>query len=101
MPHDAPCLASLCERLSAHSSRLRFFRAGRRLSSEEARQLADIDQVRNAAVVALPDNERMLRLLESAGLRSLADEFFGVLRVYLFMARHAASTPHGRAPAAT
>jgi GNAT superfamily N-acetyltransferase len=149
---DAPRLASLCERLSAHTSRLRFRHVGRRLSSEEAVQLADIDQVSNAAVVALdadrvialgtlhrlgddpqaeltllvddayqgrglgrrllawliqaarerhyhlllgellPDNERMLRLLESAGLRSLADECFGVLRVYLFLAKHAART---------
>jgi GNAT superfamily N-acetyltransferase len=147
---DAPHLASLCERLSAYSSRLRFYRAGRRLSAEEALQLADIDQVSNAAVVALdadrvialgtlhrlgadaqaeltllvedayqgrglgrrllawligaarerhyhlllgellPDNERTLRLLESAGLRSLSDELFGVLRVYLFLPNHAA-----------
>jgi GNAT superfamily N-acetyltransferase len=33
----------------------------------------------------LPDNARTLRLLESAGLRSVADEFFGLLRVYLFL----------------
>jgi GNAT superfamily N-acetyltransferase len=149
-PDDAPRLASLCERLSAYSSRLRFFRPGRRLSSDEAVGLAEIDQVRNAAVVAvdadrvialgtlhrlgegrqaeltllvddayqgrglgrqllawligaarerhyhvllsemLPDNGRTLRLLESAGVRSVADEFFGLLRVYLFLERHAA-----------
>ena len=33
----------------------------------------------------LPDNARMLRLLESAGPPSIADDYFGVLRVYLFL----------------
>jgi GNAT superfamily N-acetyltransferase len=124
---------------------LRFFRAGRRLSPQEALGLSDIDHVRNEAIVALdadsvialgtlhqlgdhphaeltllvedayqggglgrhllemlievararqygslltellPDNERMLGLLESAGLPSIADDYFGVLRVYLFL----------------
>jgi hypothetical protein len=33
----------------------------------------------------LPENERMLGLLESAGVPSLADTYFGVLRVHLFL----------------
>jgi acetyltransferase len=145
VPEDAPRLASLCERLSAESSRLRFFRAGRRLSPQEALGLSDIDHVHNEVFVALdadrvialgtlhqlgdypqaeltllvddayqgaglgrrllgilieaarqrdyhsvlcellPDNDRMLGLLESAGLPSIADDYFGVLRVYLYL----------------
>jgi GNAT superfamily N-acetyltransferase len=142
---DAPQLAALCERLSAESSRLRFFRAGRKLTAQEALGIADIDRMSDEAIVALdghslsalgtlhqlgdeaqaevtllvedayqgrglgrylleqmiaaararhyrillaemlPDNDRVLRLLESAGLPSIADEYFGLLRVRLFM----------------
>jgi GNAT superfamily N-acetyltransferase len=142
---DAPRLSRLCERLSAESSRLRFFRAGRRLTPAEALALADIDHARNEAIVALdgesisalgtlhqlgdqaqaeltllvedayqgsglgrhllevmieaarerryrvllaetlPDNDRVVRLLETSGLPAIADEYFGVLRVQLFM----------------
>jgi RimJ/RimL family protein N-acetyltransferase len=35
----------------------------------------------------LPDNERMLRLLETAGPRTLVDPYFGVLRVLMFLRR--------------
>jgi GNAT superfamily N-acetyltransferase len=35
----------------------------------------------------MPDNDRMLQLLESAGLPCFADEYFGVLRVHLFLQR--------------
>jgi GNAT superfamily N-acetyltransferase len=35
----------------------------------------------------LPDNERMLRLLETAGLPTLVDPYFGVLRVLMFLRR--------------
>ena len=149
VPADAPRLAALCERLSAESSRLRFFRAGRRLTPQEALGLAEIDHHHNEAFVALdtervvalaslsrigddpqaevtllvddayqgsglgrhllgmlidaararhyrillaemlPENERMLGLLESAGVPSLADTYFGVLRVHLFLQREA------------
>jgi GNAT superfamily N-acetyltransferase len=142
---DAPRLSALCERVSEESSRLRFFRAGRRLTAREALSLADVDRERNEAFVALdadrvvalgslnqlgkdpaaeltllvddayhggglgrhllgrlidaartrqyrmllaemlPDNGRMLALLESCGLPSIADEYFGVLRVHLFL----------------
>jgi GNAT superfamily N-acetyltransferase len=35
----------------------------------------------------MPDNERMLQLLETAGLPYFADEYFGVIRVHLFLQR--------------
>jgi ribosomal protein S18 acetylase RimI-like enzyme len=35
----------------------------------------------------LPDNERMLRLLETAGPPTLVDPYFGVLRVLMFLRR--------------
>jgi GNAT superfamily N-acetyltransferase len=146
---DAPRLTRLCEGLSAESSRLRFFRAGRRLTAQEALGLAAIDHVRNAALVVLdgeqaiglaslnqigddpqaeitllvddayqghglgryllerlilaarrrgyrtllaellPDNRRMLELLESASVPAVADAYFGVLRVHLLLAASA------------
>jgi GNAT superfamily N-acetyltransferase len=149
LPEDAQRLTRLCDRISPESSRLRFFRAGRRLTAREAFDLATIDRRRNEAVVALdgdevvawgslsqlgddphaevtllvddayqgsglgrrllerlideararnyrmllaelvPDNERMLQLLESAGVPALADTYFGVLRVHLFLHRDA------------
>jgi GNAT superfamily N-acetyltransferase len=142
---DAPRLAKLSGRLSAESSHLRFFRAGRHLTPEEALGLADIDHDRNEAFVALdgdcvvalgsfnqlgadphaeltllvddayngvglgrhilkllidsararqysmlltellPENERMSGILESAGVRTISDTNFGLLRVYLFL----------------
>jgi GNAT superfamily N-acetyltransferase len=147
VPEDAPRLARLCERLSAESSRLRFFRAGRSLTPQEALGVADIDHDRNEGLVALngdrivalgtfnqlgdepdaeltllvddayqggglgrhmlkllidaararqyrmlltellPDNERMSGMLESAGVPSISDTYFGVLRVHLFLER--------------
>jgi GNAT superfamily N-acetyltransferase len=146
-PDDARRLARLCDRLSAESSRFRFFRAGRRLTPSEALDVVTIDRKRNEAIVALdadevvawgsfyqlgndpkaeltllvddayqggglgravlenliaaarerhyamllaelmPDNHRMLQLLESAGLPCFADEYFGVLRVHVFLQR--------------
>jgi GNAT superfamily N-acetyltransferase len=35
----------------------------------------------------MPDNDRMLQLLESAGLPYFADEYFGVIRVHVFLQR--------------
>jgi GNAT superfamily N-acetyltransferase len=143
--NDAPRLVELCARLSAQSTRSRFFHAGRQLSPQEALRLAESDGTRNDAMVALDaervvalgtlhrlgtdpqaevtllvedayqggglgrhllerlietarahqyhlllaemltDNARMLRLLESTGVPSIADDYFGVLRVYLFL----------------
>ena len=142
---DAPRLAQLCEGLSAESSRLRFFREGRRLTPQEALGLAQIDHHHNEAFVALdgervvalaslhrigddpqaeltllvddayqggglgrhllrmlidaarargyrillaemlPDNARMLGLLDSAGVLAVADTYFGVERVHLLL----------------
>src|SRR5437764_5973849 len=33
----------------------------------------------------MPDNDRMLQLLETSGLPCFADEYFGVLRVHVFL----------------
>ena len=144
---DAGRLAGLCDRLSAESSRFRFFHAGRRLTPREALAQATIDRQRNEALVAVdadevvawgsfnqlgddpvaeltllvddayhggglgremlerliaaararaytmllaelvPDNDRMLQLLESASVPCIADGFFGVVRVHLFLQR--------------
>ena len=61
VPEDAPRLARLCERLSAESSRLRFFRAARRLTPQEALGVADIDHDRNEGLVAL-NGDRVVAL---------------------------------------
>jgi acetyltransferase len=145
LPDDAPRLARLCERLSAETSRRRFFSAGRRLSTREAERLATVDHTRRESFVVargerllavahyeqlgddaaaeidllvedayqrhglgrrllaclidaarqqgfrlllaelLPDNEPVLRLLESTGCPLVVDPYFGTLRVTLFL----------------
>jgi hypothetical protein len=49
-----------------------------------ARPAAEATRFRLLAEL-LPDNARMLGLLESAGVPTLADPYFGVLRVHLFL----------------